>query len=169
MSQDPEPLALSGFIAHSSDKRITAAQAPLFTVCLVSAALCDGRASEPAPVSDPCTSWSCRSVEASKPFRRSPAETTRETRYWRRRTVTRTPRVSFCWLTCFLNSSAWGANAVGSASRTYCITSSMDQEEGFLLGSCNFSRSIDSEPVVELAAAEEHTQRVHVAFLRNNV
>lgn len=63
-------------------------------------------------------------------------------------------------LTCFLNSSACGANAVGSASLTNCITSSMDQEEGFLLG-CAPSRSDtrDSGPVVELAAGQaQHTR-----------
>ena len=63
--------------------------------------------------------------------------------------------------TCFLNSSACGANAVGSASLTNCITSSMDQEEGFLLDMCAPSRSDvprDSGPVVELAAKQaEHT------------
>lgn len=59
-------------------------------------------------------------------------------------------------LTCFLNSSACGANAVGSASLTNCITSSMDQEEGFLLGGRRLSRSdaTASGPVVELAASK---------------
>lgn len=47
-------LALSGLIAHRS-QRVTAAQT-LLTACLVSAALCDGKASGPALVSDPCTS-----------------------------------------------------------------------------------------------------------------
>lgn len=70
----------------------------------------------------------------------------------------------FSGLTCFLNSSACGAKAVGSASRTNCITSSMDQEEGFLPGSCAPSRSDtrDSGPVVELAANKAaHTHKVN--------
>lgn len=68
----------------------------------------------------------------------------------------------FSGLTCFLNSSACGANAVGSASRTNCITSSMDQEEGFLPGSCAPSRSDarDSGPVVELAANGAATRSI---------
>lgn len=41
---------------------------------------------------------------------------------------------AFPSISCFLNSSACGANAVGSASLTNCITSSIVQEEGFLLG-----------------------------------
>lgn len=47
---------------------------PTVTVCPVSASLCGGRASAPAPVSDPCTSWSCRSAAASELCRRSPVE-----------------------------------------------------------------------------------------------
>lgn len=45
---------------------------------------------------------------------------------------------------------------MGSASLTNCITSSMDQEEGFLLGNCRLSLSDAraSGPVVELAAAQ---------------
>lgn len=53
---------------------------------------------------------------------------------------------------------------MGSASRTNCITSSMDQEEGFLPGSWAPSRSDarDSGPVVELAANKApHTCRYH--------
>lgn len=44
---------------------------------------------------------------------------------------------------------------MGSASLTNCITSSMDQDDGFLLGSAAASRSEPpaSGPVVELAAA----------------
>lgn len=50
---------------------------------------------------------------------------------------------------------------MGSASLTNCITSSMDQEEGFLLGSCMPSRSdTDSGPVVELAADRADGKRL---------
>lgn len=50
---------------------------------------------------------------------------------------------------------------MGSASLTNCITSSMDQEEGLLLGSCMASRSeADSGPVVELAAEGSRQQTV---------
>lgn len=67
----------------------------------------------------------------------------------------------FSQLTCFLKSSAWGAKAAGSASRMNCITSSMDQDEGFLLGSCRPSLSDPgaSGPVVELAAAETNLKQ----------
>lgn len=68
--------------------------------------------------------------------------------------------------TCFRNSSACGANAVGSASRTNCITSSMDQEEGLLpLGILGVSHSADaaaSGPVVELAAKERDGERENI-------
>lgn len=50
---------------------------------------------------------------------------------------------------------------MGSASLTNCITSSMDQQEGLLLGSCMASRSdADSGPVVELAAEGSRQQTI---------
>lgn len=50
----PMSPALSGFIAHGSDRDRRSLAA--LTLCPVSVDLCDDRASVPAPASDPCTS-----------------------------------------------------------------------------------------------------------------
>lgn len=60
-------------------------------------------------------------------------------------------------LTCLLKRSACGAKAMGSASLTNFMTSSIDQVEGSLLLVLGESRSVEwrSGPVVELAATSK--------------